>query len=444
MRKRISASKLRSGRRTLLQSVGTLAAGMYLSGGNATVRAQTPGSPEPLALKGGPKAVTARARGRWPNYGEEEEKEVVALLRSVSYAPLEKLEKTWAAFFKMPFCRAHCNGTSALTAMMFALDLPAGSEVLVPDYSTWFPVVPMRFMGLVPVWVDVNPKTMNLDVEDCKRRLTKNTRAVMPVHWFGLPCDMDQICDFAKEHSLDVVEDCSHAHGAALKGKLMGTWGRMSGFSLQASKPLPAIEGGMGMYRDRGDYERALTYGEYGAPGTFPKESPYRKYAGTALGGKLRMHPVAGVLARIQLEHLVERNAAGVAQMKSLNDRLNQLPGLSAAYVRPDSQRVYYSRNLMLLDPEKAGMSRDACVKALHAEGVDVVPFTWGLLHKYAVFHEEKWWHHLPTMPDKMPGCDEANRTAISLPYFTAAAPELIDQYVKAFEKVWAHRKELA
>jgi dTDP-4-amino-4,6-dideoxygalactose transaminase len=302
----------------------------------------------------------------------------------------------------------------------------------------------MRFFGFVPVWVDINPRTLNLDVEDCKRRLTRNTRAILPVHWFGLPCDMDHICDFGRQHGLEVVEDASHAHGAALKGQLMGTWGRMSGFSLQTGKPLPAIEGGMGMYKNRQDYERAVTYGNYDLPGSFPADSPYRKYQGTAFGSKLRIHPVAAILARIQLKSLARRNEAGVAQIKSLNDRLEQLPGLSAQYVRSDVQRVFYSNNLMLFDSAKAGFSREAAVKALGAEGVQVTSFTWSLLHNYPIFHEHQWWHHLPAQPGKLPGSDQANRSAIALPYFTSEAPELMEQYVKAFEKVWSFRKQLS
>jgi perosamine synthetase len=445
MQRQTNDPKSVSGRREFLKSAGAVAAGFYLAGGQPLVGAQEKARPETLALKGGPKAVTAPVGDacRWPRFGEEEQKAVAALIQGPNYGPIAEFEKAWGDFHKMQYCKAHCNGTSALTSMMFALDLPPGSEVLVPDYSTWFPVVPMRFFGLVPVWVDVNPRTLNIDVEDCKRRLTKNTRAIMPVHWCGLPCDMDHICAFAKEHGLDVVEDASHAHGASLQGKLTGTWGRMSGFSLQMSKPLPSIEGGIGMYKNALDYQRAVTYGNYDLPGTFPADSPYRKYQGTAFGGKLRMHPVSAILARIQLKGLAARNAAGVAQMKRLNDRLAQLPGLAPAHVRPDSQRVFYAGNLVFIDPAKAGMSREACVKALQAEGVNVTAYSWSLLHNYVIFHEEKWWHHLPARPDKMPGCDEANRTAMTLPYFTSEVPELIDQYAKAFEKVWAHRNEL-
>jgi dTDP-4-amino-4,6-dideoxygalactose transaminase len=374
-------------RRAFLKNTGATAVGLYLAG-EATAMAQPSSSGarhETLALKGGPKAVTVSHGDatRWPRYGEEEEKAVVELIRSPGYGPIAALEEAWKAFHKIPFCKAHCNGTSALTSMLFALDLPPGSELLVPDYSTWFPVVPMRFFGLVPVWVDCDPRTLNIDVEDCKRRLTKNTRAVMPVHWFGLPCDMPAICDFAKEHGLSVVEDASHAHGSSINGKLIGTWGRMSGFSLQTGKPLPAIEGGMGMYHDRGDYERAVTYGNYDLPGTFPADSPYRKYQGTAFGSKLRIHPVAAILARIQLKRLKQNNTVGVAQMARLNERLAHLPGLAPQYVAPGVERVYYSNNLVLLDEAKAGMSRDACVKALQAEGVQASAFSWSLLHNY-------------------------------------------------------------
>jgi perosamine synthetase len=198
------------------------------------------------------------------------------------------------------------------------------------------------------------------------------------------------------------------------------------------------------MYKTRADYERAVTYGNYDLPITFPEDSPYRKYQGAALGSKLRMHPVSAILARIQLKGLAERNAAGVAQMKRLNDRLTQLPGLSIPFLRPDCQRVYYSGDTVFIDPAKAGMSREACIKALTAEGVSASAYDWALVHTFAVFNEPKWWRHPPVPPDKVPGCDEVNRTAMTLPYFTSDAPELVEQYAKAFEKVWAHRKELA
>ncbi|MCX8063928.1 MAG: DegT/DnrJ/EryC1/StrS family aminotransferase [Candidatus Hydrogenedentes bacterium] len=432
-------------RREFIKTAGLLSSTTLLT--NQIPKQANPRKLETLALNGGKPAVTITPPDatKWPIYTEEEIQAVSELLRNPSYAPIAEFEEAWKKYFECPFAKAHCNGTSALTSTLFALDLPPGSEILVPDYSTWFPVVPMRFFKYVPVFVDINPKTLNIDVEDCKKRLSPKTKAIMPVHWYGVPCDLDYIDEFAKEHGLEVIEDASHAHGAKLKNVLIGKWGRMAGFSLQTTKPLPAIEGGMAMYKNIRDYERSVTYGNYDLPKTFPEDSPYRKYQGTAFGGKLRIHPVAAILGRIQLKYLDQKNKTGVAQMKKLNDAITQLPGLTAQYVRPDAERVYYSRNLLFIDEAKAGASRSAIVKALKAEGVDIVEYQWTLLHTYPIFSESQWWEYMPVLPKEgtPKGCDEANKTTISLPYFTTEQPELVEQYIHAFEKVWAHIDEL-
>ncbi|NUQ62507.1 MAG: DegT/DnrJ/EryC1/StrS aminotransferase family protein [Pirellulales bacterium] len=432
-------------RRQFLKTTGALAAGSYLIG-RRSARAQQ-GSKETLAMNGGAKTVTSASAAnaaKWPLYGEAEDKAMLELVKNPGYGALGALEDDWKKAFGFPYAKSHCNGTSAITAMFFALGLPPGSEIMVPSSTFFATIVPMRLFGLVPVFVDIHPRTLNFDLEDAKKRLTKNTKAVLPVHWFGLPCEMDHICEWADEKGLIVLEDACHAHGASLKGKAMGNWGRMGAFSFQMSKPLPAIEGGMGVYQNQADYEKATTFGHYEAPATFPESSACRRYGGTGLGMKLRMHPMAAALARCQLKGLKERNAAGAAQVRRLNDRLVQLPGLSEqTYGRKDMDRLYYANNMLFLDEKEAGMSRAACVKALEAEGVAASAYSYRLQHKCTLYSEAQWWHHLPTIPE-LPGSEQANATAIALPYFTSDVPELVDQYAKAFEKVWAHRKELA
>jgi perosamine synthetase len=105
---------------------------------------------------------------------------------------------------------------------------------------------------------------------------------------------------------------------------------------------------------------------------------------------------------------------------------------------------VFYKDNLLFINEAEAGISREAAVKALRAEGVAVTAFNWTMLHTYPFFQEAKWWHHAPAAPGPLPGSEEANRKTISLRVLTEDAPELADQYVKAFEKVWAHREQLA
>ncbi len=432
----------RSTRRTMLKSTGALAGGLIAN------EAQAGRAKEALALLGGEPTVTVSARksaeaARWPIYGAEEEEAVLAVLREPGYGPIAALESDWKDYFKVPYVKAHCNGTSAIASMFFALDLPPGSEIMVPSYTFFATIVPMRVFGLVPVFVDVNPRTLNFDVDDARRRLTANTRAVFPVHWLGLPCPMDDVNAFADEHGLIVLEDAAHAHCASLKGKPMGTWSRMSIFSYQTSKPLPALEGGMGMYQKREDYERATAFGHSDIPASFPQNSPYRKFVGTGLGLKLRMHPMAAALARAQLRKLESRNHDGVAQVRSLNDRITQLPGLSEPPCRPDMKRLYYSSNLLILDETRAGLSRDALVKALQAEGVRASAHRYPLQHKMPLYQDAAYWHHKPTIPE-LPGSEEANRIMIGLPYFTSPVPELVEQYAQAFEKVWANRKKIA
>jgi dTDP-4-amino-4,6-dideoxygalactose transaminase len=264
------------------------------------------------------------------------------------------------------------------------------------------------------------------------------------MHAWGLPCDMDQINAWAKETGLIVLEDAAQAQGATLQGKHMGTWGAMGVFSYQMSKVLPAVEGGMGVYQNREQFERATTFGNYDLPGRFPSDSKYRKYDQTGFGPKFRIHPLAAALARRQMSKLDERNTMIASQVRRLNDRLTALPGLSMQRSRPDMKRVHWAANILFLDEKKAGFSKSALLTALKAEGVRASGTAYPEQHKFSLYREPQWWHHAPQVPDVLPGCAEVNRTTVRLPLFTAEATEVIDQYVEAFEKVWAHRETVA
>jgi perosamine synthetase len=450
-------------RRTFLKSTGAMAAGMTMMGSANSRAADT--NPEALAVDGGKPAVTIPAKERaavhkWPQYGDAEKealKAAIDLDAEQIYQYLPELEKKWKAFNQVPFCKSHCNGTGAMEANYFALtpDLPPGTEIMVPSYHFFGAITPMRFFGYVPVFVDVNPRTATIDVEHAKKVLTPKTKAIMAMHSWGLPSEMDHVNDFAKEHGLIVIEDCAHAHGASIQGKKVGNWSRLAFYSFQCSKTLPGIEGGMGIYQSRDDYERAATFGHYEvcgkyiagspyAPGALSEDSPYRKYVGTGLGPKLRMHPLAAVLILKQLEGLDDRNALIRRQVRKLNDRICQLPGLSEPVCRSDIERVYYHANVLFLDPAKAGMSREALVKALQAEGVAASVFEYPENHKYAIYAEPQWWHHAPEIPKLLPGGKEVNSRAFIVTLFRQESPELVEQYAKAFEKVWAHRQKLA
>jgi dTDP-4-amino-4,6-dideoxygalactose transaminase len=432
-------------RRTFLKSSTAAVAGLSLAD-YTFAQAKT----ETLALAGGPKCVDCTAEQlaaltRWPRYGDAEKKALCDLLdNNKFYEELPLFEKEWQSYTKSQFVKAHMNGSSALTSMYFALDLPPGSEIMVPSYTFFATCLAMRFFGCVPIFIDIDPKTATFDLEDAKRKLTPRTKALVAMHSWGMPCEMDRIADWAKEKGLILLEDAAHAHGASMQGKKLGTWGAMGIFSFQASKVMPAVEGGMGMYQTREYYERAAAFGEYNDPARFPKESPLHAYEGTGFGQKYRMHPLAAALARQQLQHLDSHNQLVEKNVKAMNQHLTQLEAVSEPHLRPDQKRVYYNGNMLLIDFKKLGLSRDSLIKALKAEGVMARFWDYPEQHKLHIYSEAKWWHHPPTIPQAMPGNEYINANHIFLPVFYADVPELVGQYVKAFQKVWSHRNEVA
>jgi perosamine synthetase len=404
---------------------------------------------EKLALAGGAKTVnvpSARfaALTKWPRYGEAEKKAVCDLLdNNRYYQELPLFEKEWQEYTRSPFVKAHINGSSALTSMYFALDFPPGSEIMVPSYTFVTAALAMRFFGCVPIFIDIDPKTATFDLEDAKRKLTPRTKALEVMHSWGLPGQMDIISDWAKEKGLIVLEDAAHAHGASMQGKKMGDWGEMGIYSFQTSKVMPSVEGGMGMYHSRAHYERAAAFGEYLDPGRFPSDSPVRPYEGTGFGQKYRMHPLGVALARQQLRSLDKNNELVRKNVQAMNQHLTQLEGITEPRCGADQQRVYYHRNMLFLDFKKLGFPRASLMKALQAEGVNVTIWDYPEQHKLKIYSEPKWFHHAPKIPESMPGNAHVNANHIFLPLFYEEAPDLIEQYVKAFQKVWSHRKDL-
>src|SRR5712671_2094143 len=145
---------------------------------------------------------------------------------------------------------AAAYGRIAFYYMLKALDLPAGSEIIFPSLTFW--VVPelARVAGLTVVFADVNPATFNIDPDSVERLITDKTRAIVPTHLYGLPCDMDRLMAIAARHGLVVLEDCAHALGAVYKGKPVGTFGAGALFSFQTLKPLNCYGGGLALMND--------------------------------------------------------------------------------------------------------------------------------------------------------------------------------------------------
>ena len=141
-------------------------------------------------------------------------------------------------------------GRMAFFYVLRALGVPPGSEIVFPALTFWVVPEMARAMGLTPVFADVDPETFCLDPDALERAITARTRAVVPTHLYGLPCDMDRIMAVARRHGLHVIEDCAHALGASYRGRPVGTFGDAGFFSFQTLKPLNTYGGGMALVRD--------------------------------------------------------------------------------------------------------------------------------------------------------------------------------------------------
>lgn len=406
------------------------------------------------AILGGSKAVTmdSTAANRWPVITSEEEGAVLRVLRDgdLSLHPVTReLEEDYRNYFGTRHALAHCNGTAALMAAFFALDLQPGDEVLVPSATFWASVVPMLWLGAIPVFCESELERLGIDPEDAERKITSKTRAIVVVHLWGMPSKMTQLFEIAKRHDLKIIEDASHAQGAVWRGRKCGTLGDISVFSLQSSKLAPAGEGGMFLTDNEEYMERAACLGDMMR--ILELESPARRFAGTSFGIKTRMAPLSAAVARVQLRHLEERNAKRNDNIHYLSENLEEL-GFHTFLPPSHVDRVYFEY-LIRYDEKKSGMPRDLLVEALKAEGCEVGLPRYPLLHQQPLFTEGLYKKiarlqglgiPLPEYcPDALPRTEAANGEMIKLPSFPLADRDLLNQYLHAFRKVLINSKQI-
>ncbi|MGE5599648.1 MAG: DegT/DnrJ/EryC1/StrS family aminotransferase, partial [Bacteroidota bacterium] len=201
-----------------------------------------------LAINGG----TPVRSGPFPSWPVHDRRELEMMEEVVSSGKWGRYEGSMVERFEKEFARYHdarqalavLNGTIALEVALRALGVGAGDEVIVPPYTFVATATAPLMANAVPVFVDVDPATWNIDPEKIEAAITGRTRAIIPVHFAGLPADMDRIQEIARRHGLFVLEDCAHAHGATWQGRKVGALGDMGAFSFQSSKNLSCGEGG--------------------------------------------------------------------------------------------------------------------------------------------------------------------------------------------------------
>jgi dTDP-4-amino-4,6-dideoxygalactose transaminase len=389
------------------------------------------------AVLGGEPAVTLShiEANRWPIFTEEDENAVLRVIRHgdlTTHPVIRELEEDYRTFTGMPYALAHCNGTTALMAAFWAIGLQPGDEVLVPSATFWASVLPLIWMGAVPVFCESEMERLGLDPADMEKKITPRTKAIVVVHLWGLPSRMTEITALAKKHGLKIIEDASHAQGATWRGQPCGTLGDISVFSLQGGKLAPAGEGGVLLCREYEQWERAVCFGDITR--IIELQTPARRFAATSFGIKSRIAPMSAAIARTQLVRLPENNRRRNRNLEYLSAGLEEL-GIHTFLPPAHIERVYFEY-LVRPDLERIGLSTAALIGALIAEGCQAAvrsvmrPGPDAAIPDYASL--------------SVPVTEDANARMLKLPSFPNAERELLDQYLLAFRKVLGHAEEIA
>lgn len=297
---------------------------------------------------------------------------------------LEQLDKTLSIYdrsgiikeFEENFARYHWvrywitfnSGTSALLAMYEGINLMPWDEILAPNYTFFATNTPLVYMGYKPKLIDCNSDG-NIDPKEIEKNITKNTKAVVVTHMWGIPCDMDEIVKICKERKILLLEDCSHAHGAQYKWKKVGTFWDAAIWSLQWQKIITGGEWWILLTNDKEIHDRALLLGHYNKRSLqqIEPENQYHQYATTWFWLKLRAHPVAITIANEQFSHLDNWIHQKNKFASKIIDELKDIPFLTMPRFE-DKVPSWYAF-VMQYDKSKAkNLSIEVFIKLLHKE----------------------------------------------------------------------------
>jgi len=300
-----------------------------------------------------------------PFVGEEEIEAVSEVLRSGRYLQgprVEEFEQRFAEYVGATHGIAVSSGTAALHISLAAHGIGPGDEVIVPPLTFFSSVTAVLHQHAIPVFADIDPGLYCLDPEDVRRRVTDRTRAIMPVHLFGCPADMDGIQAIAAEFDLIVIEDCAQAHGASYRGRGVGSMGAAGCFSFYATKNMTTGEGGMIVTNDEAIAGRCRLIRSHG----MTDRDTHR-----ILGYNYRMTEMAGAMGVVQLGRLPELNRKRTENSEYLLENLADVPWLKVPTVPEHVEHVYFWCPVQVLE-QKLGVGTPELVALLRERGVEV------------------------------------------------------------------------
>ncbi len=408
-----------------------------------------------LAILGGEPVRKNKSLPDWPYCDEKIVESVLKTTRSGSWCRIQggantvvTLEKEFAKLTGAKFCVATGSGTQSLHTCVEALGIGPGDEVITSPYTDPGTIASILSARALPVMADLDTASFQLDPAEVEKKITENTKAIMPVHMMGQPCDIDRIMAIAKKHNLKVIEDAAQAHLAEHRGRKLGTIGDVGCFSFQSSKVLACGEGGAIIGNDEALMDKCYTVHNHGTS---------RKGLTETIGPKYRMNEFEAAVLLGQWPGVLERHARRNENAAYLTSRLKGIPCLVPQKLYEGTNAGSFYLYAMSYHKEHLnGIDRATFLKALNAEGVSLSPYIAKGLHR------EPWIENVlktkvyQTMysPARLrkyreeSACPKCDQVCEEMAMIWASGPllaskEVMAEIADAIEKVYVNRDQL-
>lgn len=372
-----------------------------------------------------------------PAIEEAEILEVIATMKSgwLGTGPkVARFEQDFATYKGAKYTIALNSCTAALHLSLLAAGIKPGDEVLTTPLTFCATVNAIIHAGATPILVDVNPRTQNIDPEQIVQKITPRTRAIVPVHMAGLPCEMDAIMEIARAHSLKVIEDCAHAIETEYKGQKAGTLGDFGCFSFYVTKNIVTGEGGMVISRTEEGASRLKVLALHGMSKDAWKrfgDEGYKHYQVVECGFKYNMMDLQAAIGIHQLQRIDTYWKRREEIWQQYNTAFAALPITLPAAPEPDTRHGYHLYTI-LIDEEKTNMSRDQFLNAMTAHNIGVG------VHYLSIPEHPYYQNTFGWKPEEYPNAMKIGRQTASLPLSARLSDADVQDVIAAVKQIFA------
>jgi dTDP-4-amino-4,6-dideoxygalactose transaminase len=342
---------------------------------------------------------------------EEIDSAVLGVIRSTAFilGPIGKaLEQEIAAYHGAKHAIGVSSGTDALHLAVRAANIGPGDEVITTPFTFIATAEAVSYVGARPVFIDIRPDTFNIDASQIEKKITKRTKAIMPVHLYGQPADMDEIMAVAKKHGLTVIEDCAQSFGAGYKGKKTGAIGQLGCFSFFPSKNLGCYgDGGMVTTNDDGLAKRIIGLRNHGSQ---------VRYYHDEVGYNSRLDEVQAAVLRVKFKRIGDYNDKRRRNASLYTKHLSGIPGITPPVEAAGTSHVFHQYTIRVKNRDKV------------KEALDAGKATSSMIYYPVPLHLQKAYADLGMKPGSLPVSEAAAKEVLSLPMY----PELTEEQIRA------------